>query len=88
MQQVKWTKQVMELFIEKAMLSDDEIYILKSRIKSTPVSAQADFLGYSESTVHRMISKMKKKYDTVQKEYPDIFPIRKKSTKEVWMDNN
>lgn len=87
-QGVKWHKQLTEDFIELAMLADDEIYILKSRIKSTPVSVQADFLGYSESTVHRKIAKLKKKYDAIQKEYPDKFPIRKKSVKETWLDNN
>lgn len=86
--QVRWTKKVTEDFIELAMLTEDEEYILRSRIKGTPVSIQADHLCCSDSTVHRIISKMKKKYDLVQKEYPERFPVRRKSAKETWMDNN
>lgn len=88
MKQVKWTKKLTEDFIELAMLSDDEAYIIRSRVKGTPVSIQADYLCCSESTVHRMIAKMKNKYDNIQKEYPEKFPVRKKSAKETWMDEN
>lgn len=86
--QVKWTKQVFLDFCDYALLNDDEIYIMETRIKGVPVSIQASHLCVSESTVHRMIAKLKIKYDAVQKEYPDKFPIRKKSIKETWMDNN
>lgn len=88
MKQVRWTKKLTEDFIELAMLSDDEAYIIRSRVKNTPVSIQAAELSCSESTVHRMIAKLKKKYDVIQKEYPDKFPTRKKSAKETWMDEN
>lgn len=86
--QVKWTKQLTEDFIDLAMLSDDEAYIMRSRVKGEWVTAQARHLQCSEPTVHRMIAKLKKKYDTVQKEYPDKFPPRRKSDKETWMDNH
>lgn len=86
--QIKWTKQLTEDFIEMAMLSDDEAYIIRSRVKNTPVSIQSAYLNCSESTVHRMIAKLKKKYDVVQKENPNKFPPRKKSAKETWMDRN
>lgn len=86
--QVKWSKQVLTDFCTLALLNEDEIYIMESRIKGTPVSLQADHLCCSESTVHRMIAKLKKKYDVVQKEFPNKFPIRRKSAKETWMDNN
>lgn len=86
--QVKWSKQVLTDFCNLALLNEDEIYIMESRVKGTPVSLQADHLCCSESTVHRMIAKLKKKYDVVQKEFPDKFPKRRKSAKETWMDNN
>lgn len=86
--QVRWTKQLTEDFIELAMLSEEEAYIMRSRVKSTPISIQSDYLCCSESTVHRMIAKLKKKYDAVQLEHPDKFPPRKFSAKETWMDNN
>lgn len=83
-----WTKQLTEDFIEMAMLSDDEAYILRTRVKGMPVSIQATNLCCSESTVHRIISKTKKKYDAIQKEHPDKFPKRRASAQEAWMDNN
>lgn len=86
--QVNWTKKLLENFYEYALLNDDEIYIMESRIKGTPVSLQAAHLCVSESTVHRMISKIKKKYDAVQKEHPDKFPPRRASAKETWMDEH
>lgn len=88
MHQIHWTKQLTEDFIDMAMLSEDEAYILRSRVKNTPVSIQSAYLCCSESTVHRMIAKIRKKYDVVQKENPNKFPLRKKSAKETWMDEN
>lgn len=88
MHQIHWTKQLTEDFIDMAMLSEDEAYILRSRVKGTPVSIQSAYLCCSESTVHRMIAKIRKKYDVVQKENPNKFPLRKKSAKETWMDEN
>lgn len=85
---VMWSKQLLQEFCECALLSDDEVYIMESRTRGVPVSVQAAHLCCSEPTVHRMISKIKKKYDFVQKEHPDKFPKRKKSAKETWMDEH
>lgn len=88
--QVPWTKSRVDKFIEMAMLNDDEAYIMRSRIHKIPVSTQATYLGYSESNIHRMVRELKKKYDIVQKEVndPEIFPPRKFSKEEVWMDTH
>ncbi|MCQ2211297.1 MAG: hypothetical protein MJZ34_13515 [Paludibacteraceae bacterium] len=64
------------MFIEKAMLNEEEIYILQSRCKNITISSQAMHLHCSESRVNRIIANLKKKYDAVQKEYPEDFPIR------------
>lgn len=86
--QVIWTNKVLNAFIEKANLSEEEEYIMRSRCKDVTVSAQALYLNCSESRVNRMISKLKIKYDAVQKEFPDEFPERKKSAKELYMDTH
>lgn len=86
--EIKWTKHTLEKFCEYALLNEEEIYIMKSRIAGSPISEQAYHLNCSNSTVSRMISTLKKKYDVVQKEHPDIFPIRKYSSKETWMDEH
>lgn len=86
--QVKWTADIVRKFSEKAMLNEDEIFVLVTRVKGMPISRQAQELNCSESTINRMISNLKKKYDCVQKEYPDEFPVRKSSAKETWMDEH
>lgn len=86
--QVKWNKKIYDRFVEEAMLSEEEQNILKTRIENVPISVQSSMFGMSESSVHRCISRLKKKYDEVQKLHPNDFPVRKKSAKETWMDNN
>lgn len=86
--QVKWTRDILNNLYKYAMLNESEQYLMESRIKGVPVSLQADHLCCSEATVHRMISRIKKKYDAVQIEHPDMFPPRKASAKETWMDRN
>lgn len=88
MKQVIWTKKVLEDFIELAMLTEEEAFIMRSRVKGMTVTQQALELNKSESSVHRMINQLKKKYDAVQAEHPDRFPPRKFSAKETYMDTH
>lgn len=88
MKQVAWTKDVLNNFIEMAMLSEEEIFIMETRIKGWTVTKQALELNKSESSVHRSINMLKKKYDRVQQEHPEMFPKRKSSVKETYMDTH
>lgn len=85
---VLWTDKLSEEFIKRAALSEDEAFVMRTRARGYTVSQQAMKLNCSEVTVHRKIAMIKKKYDAVQKEYPDIFPVRRKSKTEEFMDNN
>lgn len=86
--EVIWTDRLTKMFEEKAMLNKEECFILETRARGYTTSYQADSLGCSVQTVHRMIAKLKKKYDVVQQEYPDDFPKRKTSKVEKFMDEN
>lgn len=86
--QVLWTDKLTEEFIQKAALSEDEAYVMRTRARGYTVTQQAMALSKSESTIARMIAKLKEKYDAVQKEYPETFPPRKVSKVEEFMDNN
>lgn len=86
--QVLWTDNLTEKFIKLAALSEDEAYIMRTRARGYTVTQQSLYLKKSESTIHRAISNLKKKYDAVQKEYPEEFPPRIKSKVEDFMDNN
>lgn len=87
--EVPWTKKTLENFIEKANLNSDEIYIMESRIRGASCTEQSIHLNKSVATIHRMIRELKHKYDVVQAENPNDFPVRiKKSAKEQWMDTH
>jgi IS30 family transposase len=75
-------------FEQLAMLNDDEIYILENRIKNMTVTAMGINLNKSEATIHRMIKRIKEKYDFIQSEYPDEFPKRRVSEEELYMDTH
>lgn len=87
--QVNWNKNIYETFVELAMLNDEEQKIMLTRIRDNwTITKQASELGISESSVKRMISRLKKKYDEVQKLAPDRLPPRRTSKIEEYMDNN
>lgn len=49
--QAHWTKLILEEFIDKAMLSAQEKFIMESRVKGWTVTEQVLYLKVSESTV-------------------------------------
>lgn len=85
--QVPWNKIIVETFIEEAMLSEEEEMILRTRVKGWSRTKQSLELGMSISSVDKIISTLKMKYDNVAK-YNPLLPPRKSSAEETWMDNN
>ena len=86
--QVNWNKEVLEFFIEQALLNDFEEDIMRTRISGSTITEQASRNCCSKSKVEKTIANLKKRYDLLQKQYPDKLPPRKFSAKEVYMDNN
>lgn len=86
--QVPWDNDIVNAFVKHALLSENEEYIIRSRVYNTPILAQADYLHMSPDNVNKIISKLKKKYDLVQKKHPDELPPRKFSAKELYMDTH
>lgn len=82
--QVPWTRELVESFEREALLSEEEVYILKTRIKGYTITKQASDLHKSEATIQRTVRLLKHKYDVVQAEHPDMFPVRKHSIKELY----
>ena len=87
MRQVPWNKIILETFIDLAVLTKDEEMVMRTRVAGWTVTKQALELGMSEATVHRIIKRLKEKYDNVQK-YCVMLPPRRVSEKEIWLDNN
>lgn len=85
--QVPWNKIILETFIEEGCLTKEEEIIIRTRVAGWSRTKQSMELDISLSTVDRLISSLKKKYDNVQK-YNPLLPPRKESAQETWMDNN
>lgn len=85
--QVPWNKIILERFIELAALTEDEEAIMRTRVAGWTITKQAMELCMSKSTVNRIIERLKKKYDDVQK-YDPILPPRKSSAQELYMDTH
>lgn len=85
--QVKWSKIILEEFIEIAALTDEEEQIMRTRVAGWTITKQAQVFGMSESSVNRIIKRLKVKYDGVQP-YSPILPPRKFSAAETYMDTH
>lgn len=85
--QVPWNKIILEEFIELAALSEIEEQIMRTRVAGWTRSRQADTFGMDMSTLDRIIRRLKRKYDAVQK-YSPILPPRKFSAAETYMDTH
>ena len=79
--------RLVEEFIEQACLSKTEEMIIRTRVKGWSITEQSQKLHISESSIKRIIARLKIKYDNVQ-EYSPILPKRKSSAVETWMDEH
>lgn len=85
--QVPWNKLILEEFIKEGCLTKDEEMIMRTRVAGWSRTKQSMELNISMSTVDRLIKSLKRKYDNVQK-YDPILPPRRKSSEEIWLDEN
>lgn len=82
-QQVPWDQQILDEFIRRALLSEEDQWILRSRIGGMSRSQQAEHLGLSERSVDRRISRLKSKYDHVQPGSSGLPPRRRRAA-DTW----
>lgn len=85
--QVPWNKIILEEFIDKALLTEDEEKIMRTRIAGWTRVQQSMEFGMSLATVDRIIRRLKAKYDHAQK-YSPLLPVRKESAEELYMDTH
>lgn len=89
--QIPWTRDLYNAFVEDAILTDLEKKILYCRVwekeKWTIISMALEF-HVSKSTVNNCISSIRSKYDYLCYNYPDRYPkrITSKSEKREIMD--
>lgn len=83
--EIPWCKVILETFISEGCLTKDEEIIMRTRTAGWSRVRQSMELGYSLSTIDRLIRSCKDKYDNCQK-YNPILPPRKYSKAEEEMD--
>lgn len=86
--QVIWTKQTLDFFLDHSGMNDLQKQIMITRCQNMTVVQQAQLLHCSESKIHKEIAKIKCIYDEVQRQHPDVLPVRKSSAKELYMDTH
>lgn len=77
MNDLVWTKKRLGAFIEAACLSEDEIEVLTDWANRHSPAWTAEHRSMSVSKVEKIRTKIRRHYDIVQAEYPEIFPPRK-----------
>lgn len=75
--EVVWTKIILERFIELANLTQDEEIVIRTRVAGWSRVKQAMELNLSVSSIDRIINRLKRKYDEVQK-FDPILPPRQR----------
>lgn len=86
--QVIWTRRVFEFFADAANLTPLERGIMETRISGMSRLQQSSYFSISLSSLDRAINRIKRKYDEVQKEFPDELKPRRSSTAETFLDQN
>lgn len=72
---VRWTRTIVNEFIEEALLNDEEQKLLRMKAAGWSRVKQGQELNVSLATVDRLNKGLKAKYDAAQK-HSDILPPR------------
>ena len=72
---VRWTKTIVNEFIEEGLLNEEEQKLLRMKVAGWSRVKQAQELKMSLATVDRLCKGLKAKYDAAQK-HSDILPPR------------
>ena len=89
MKQFPRARIIYNKFVELAILSEFQENIFRTRILNEwSIKKQAKEFNVSEATVNRTIRQLKDMYDEIQKLHPNELPVRKKSKREEYLDNN
>lgn len=83
--QVIWTKLILQTFIQQANLTKEQQMIMRTRAAGWTRVKQSLEFNMSLATIDRIIARLKKKYDDVQK-YNPLLPPRKFSVQQLYMD--
>lgn len=85
----EWTEKRIMALVTYGNLNKDEENIWRSRLKNQTITQQCAEFNMSASKVSRIIKRVKRIYDAVQADYPELeFPVRRESETEKYMDEH
>ena len=79
---------MLDFFKQAANLTPLECEIMETRISGMTRTQQSFYFNISVSALEKIIARLKKKYDAVQKEFPDRLKPRRASAAETYMDEH
>lgn len=87
MNQVPWSKTTLEDFIKEGLLNEDEIFVIRTRLAGWSQVKQSMEMNVSTSTISNIMTRCRKKYDILHKQFPERFPKRRTSKIEKCLDD-
>lgn len=84
---VPWNKTMLEDFISEGLLTEDEEFIMRTRLAGWSQVKQAIERNISTATVSNIVRRLKDKYNELSEQFPDRFPPMKQNDVEDMLDD-
>lgn len=84
---VPWSKTLLEDFIKEGLLTEDEEFIMRTRLAGWSQVKQAMERNISTATVSNIVRRLKDKYSELSEQFPDRFPSIKQNNVEDILDD-
>ena len=76
---VPWNRTLLEDFIKEGLLTEDEEFIMRTRLAGWSQVKQAIERSISTATVSNIVRRLKDKYNELSGQFPDRFPPMKQN---------
>ena len=84
---IPWNKTMLEDFITEGLLTEDEEFIMRTRLAGWSQVRQSMERNISTATVSNIVRKLKDKYNDLSEQFPDRFPPIKQNDVEDLLDD-
>ena len=84
---VPWNRTLLEDFIKEGLLTEDEEFIMRTRLAGWSQVKQAMERNISTATVSNIVRRLKDKYNKLNEQFPDRFPPIKQNDVEDMLDD-
>lgn len=84
---IPWNRTLLEDFIKEGLLTEDEEFIMRTRLAGWSQVKQAMERNISTATVSNIVRRLKDKYNKLSEQFPDRFPPMKQNDVEDILDD-